>query len=301
VKVKLVFGSFLIFLSATGFGVLPILALYAYESGVSLTSLLFLRFAFAAIFFFGYLILKSQGLRITKHQFFVLFILGGILYMLQSTFYFSAVKFIPASLAALLLYLYPIFVAVLSFFVNKENLSGKLIFSISLSLVGMILVLGTPMGKISPLGVFLASGAALVYSFYIIIGDKVTSQVSPLVTSAYISLFASFSFLIGGLVMGNLNFKFQAFGWLPILGIALFSSVLAMITFFAGMKITGPTKASILSMLEPVVTILLSAMFFQDKMSMIQMIGGGIVLAGAVLVVITREKIQTFEEVKKVV
>lgn len=294
-------GCFLVFLSATGFGVLPILALYAYESGVSLTSLLFLRFVFATIFFFGYLFIKSKTWRITKHQCFILFVLGGILYTLQSIFYFSAVKFIPASLAALLLYLYPVFVALLSFIVNKEKLTGKLMVSISISLVGMILVLGSPLGEINPLGILLACGAAFVYSFYLIIGNRITSQVSSLVTSAYVTLFASFSFLIGGLLTGSLNFKFQPFGWFPILGIALFSSVIAMFTLFAGMKITGPTKASILSMLEPVVTIVFSTLFFQDKMSITQIIGGGIVLTGAVLVVLAREKIQHVEKINEVV
>lgn len=62
-----------------------------------------------------------------------------------------------------------------------------------------------------------------------------------------------------------------------------------MLTFFAGMNIIGPTKAAILSMIEPIVTFLLSMVFLHESMSSIQMIGGLIVLSGAMLVVTTKE------------
>jgi drug/metabolite transporter (DMT)-like permease len=283
-------GYFLIFLSATGFGCMPIFVIYAYENNVSLTTILFLRFAFASIFFFLYLLVKVKKWRITKHHFVSFLVLGGLLYTLQSYFYFSSVKYIPASLAALLLYLYPVFVAILSSVVNKEKVSRQLLISILISLSGIAFVLGSPTENINFTGILLAVAAAVVYSFYIIFGGRVVSQVSPVITSAFIALFASLSFLIGGLYTGTLHFAFAPMGWLSIAGIALFSSVIAMLTFFAGMNITGPTKASILSMVEPVITVGLSALMFQEKMSMLQMIGGLIVLAGAVLVVLSREK-----------
>lgn len=283
-------GYVLIILSAFGFGLIPILAIYAYDSNVSLTTLLFSRFTLTSFTFFSYLFVKKVSLKITKKQLLSFFFLGGVLYTLQSTFYFSAVKYIPASLAALLLYLYPIFVAILSFFINHEKLSKKIIFSILLSFFGILLVLGSPNGDINILGVLLATGAAVIYSIYIIISNSITQKVSPLVMSAYISLFAAISFLFGGLYSNSLSFQFDPIGWLPIIGVAIFSGILAMATFFAGMKIIGPTKASILSMIEPVVTIFFSALLLQEKMSVIQAIGGLIVLLGAILVILAREK-----------
>lgn len=287
-----VWGYLLTIISAVSFSLIPIFALYAYDNGVTTTTLLFLRFAIATIIFFAYLFMKIKKWKIARKQLLSLILLGGILYMLQSTFYFSAVKYIPASLAALLLYLNPIFVAILSFFVNKEKVTKLLIVAISLSFMGIVLVLGTPAGKINLFGVLLASGAAIVYSIYIVLGDRVTKQLPPMITVSFIALFSSVSFFIVGTTTQELNFQFGKIGWIMVICVALFSTVIAMFTFFVGMNIIGPTKASILSMVEPVSTFILSAILFQEKMTFIQMIGGIIVLVGAILVVLAREKNQ---------
>lgn len=282
----MVWGYLLIVISAIGFGVMPIFASYAYDSGVSLTTFLFLRFAFTSIIFFAYIFLKKIKININKTQLLYLILLGGILYTLQSTFYFSSIKYIPTSLAVLLLYLYPIFVAFLSFFINKEKLSIKLFLSIAISLTGMILVLGTPESDINYIGILLALGAAIIYSFYIIIGNKMALLLSPIITSAFIALFASLSLLIGGIFTNTLSFDFNTSGWIPILGTTLFSSIIAMVTFFKGMNIIGPTRASILSMVEPIVTIVFSILLFNDTMSALQFIGGIIIIIGAILVIL---------------
>jgi len=283
-------GYGLVLLSATGFAFIPIFALYAYDSGVTVTTLLFLRFALAALFFFMYVSFKKKKWKVSLSQLFYLFLLGGIFYTMQSSFYFNAVKYIPSSLAALLLYLNPIFVAVFSFFINQEALTKRTIIAIVVSFSGMLLVLGAPGGKIQPLGIVLAVGAAMIYSIYIILGNKVTAHVPPITASAYIALFAALSFFVWGIASGTLHFQFDAKGWLPIIGTSFVSSVLAMLTFFAGMNIIGPTNAAILSMLEPVITFLLSMVFLQERMSFIQMIGGLIVLSGAMLVAMGKKQ-----------
>lgn len=282
----MIWGYLLIIISAMGFGLIPIFASYAYDNNVSLTTLLFLRFTFTSIILFTYIFIKKVQISITRSQLFSLILLGGVLYTLQSTFYFTSIKYIPASLAVLLLYLYPVFVAILSFFVNKEQISIKLFISIAISLTGMILILGTPSTDINFIGVILALGAAITYSIYIIYGNKITLQVSPIISSAFIALFASVSFLIGGLSTKSLSFDFEPLGWVPILGTGLFSGTIAMLTFFKGMNIIGPTRASILSMVEPVVTIIFSIALFNDKLTGLQFIGAVIIILGAVLVIL---------------
>jgi drug/metabolite transporter (DMT)-like permease len=283
-------GYVYIILSATSFALIPVFAIYAYDGGVSTTTLLFLRFAIASIIFFGYIFLKMKNWQITKKQIVYLILLGGILYTAQSTFYFTSVKYIPASLAALLLYLHPIFVAILSFIFNKEKLSKKIIIAVTLSLTGIVLVLGSPKGNINLIGILFAIGAAVVYSIYIIIGDRVTKKVSPMITCAFITLFSACSLFIGGTFTHTISFQFGKIGWIMAVGVALFCSVIAMFTFFAGMNIIGPTKASILSMIEPVVTFILSTILFHERMSALQLVGGVIVLFGAILVVLASQK-----------
>lgn len=283
-------GVFLIFLSAFGFGLMPIFALYAYRGGVNLSTLLFLRFTIAALCFFAHLISSHTCIRVRRREMAGLFAMGTVLYAMQSTLYFSAVRYIPASLAALILYLYPVIVAFLSVVVDKESWSWKMVAPAVLSLIGIAVVLGAPLDRLDGFGVLLAFGAALVYSIYIIMGRRILVQVSPVVTSAFISAFAALSFLIYGGLTHSLVFDLPMPTWLVIAGIVIFSTVLAMATFFAGMNIVGPTRASILSTIEPVITIGFSALLLGEKLSWGQGAGAVLVIAGTVWVISQHEQ-----------
>lgn len=283
-------GIFYIFLSAVAFGVMPILAKYAYEGGVNVISLLSLRFLFAALLFFVFLKASGQKWAVQRGQLAALFVLGAVCYMAQSMLYFTAVKYIPASLVALLLYTFPVFVAVLAYLFEGEKITLSIANAIGLSLIGLLLVLGTSFQKVNVLGIGLALGAAVVYSVYIIIGNRVVRGVPPLVTSMFVAIFASMSLLVTGLFSGELSFSFSTKSWLAIAGISLISTVLAMLTFFKGLEYIGSTRASIFSMVEPLVTFIFSALLFGERFTLVQGMGGLIVLTGAALVVYAQGK-----------
>lgn len=278
-------GVIYIVLSAAGFGVMSIFAVYAYDAGASVSTLLFLRFLFAAAFFFAWLVWRKHSLRIGKRQLLALFFLGGVLYTLQSLSFFSAVQYIPTSLAALVLYTFPVFVAILSYIVDKEVLRVKTVAAMLVSLAGLGLVLGLSLEGIQPFGVMLALGAALFYSIYIVVGNRVGRGLSPYVTSGYISLFAAVSLFVVAQAEGGLSFSFGMQGWWALAGIVVFSTVVAISCFFRGLQLIGSTKASVVSTAEPVVTILFSAVLFAESLSWMQLLGGCAVLAGAVLIV----------------
>lgn len=269
---------------------MSIFAVYAYGAGVSVSTLLFLRFLFASALFFGWLALRRESVKIHRRQALSLFCLGGILYTLQSLSFFSAVQYIPTSMAALLLYTFPVFVAILSYFVDKEKLRRKTIIAMLISLVGLGMVLGTSFGGIQPLGVVLALAAALFYSVYIVTGNRVVKGLSPFATSAYISLFASLSTFLVAQKDGGIDLSFGVQGWWAISGIVVFSTVLAISTFFRGLQLIGSTKASVLSTLEPVVTFAFSALLLGESFHWLQLLGGAAVLGGAVLIVSGKEE-----------
>lgn len=283
-------GVLYVFVSAAGFGVMSIFAVYAYGAGVSVSTLLFLRFLFASALFFGWLAWRKESFRINRKQVLSLFCLGGIMYTLQSLSFFSAVQYIPTSMAALLLYTFPVFVAILSYFVDKEKLHKKTIMAMLISLVGLGMVLGLSFGGIQPLGVGLALLAALFYSVYIVTGNRVVKGLSPFVTSAYISLFASLSTFLVAQKDGGVDLSFGVQGWWALGGIVIFSTVVAISTFFRGLQLIGSTKASVLSTLEPVVTFACSALLLGESFHWLQLLGGAAVLSGAVLIVSGKEE-----------
>ena len=276
-------GSLLVTASAAGFGLMPIFARYAYSAGLTVSTLLFLRFVLAATLLFGYLAIRRQlPRRVTARQIGALLLLGAVLYALQSLFYFSAVEHISPALAVLLLYLYPAIVLLLTSALSRRRPPLAAVGAILLSLAGMALVLGRPSAALSVVGVLYALGAAVVYATYIVVGDRTSAGLPPMTTSAFIALFAGTSFLAVGTGTDELRFDFPATAWIPILGVTIVSTVVAIGAFFAGMAVIGPTRASIMSMVEPVVGIGAAWVLLGEAMTPLQVLGGVIVLAGAI-------------------
>ncbi len=283
-------GVALVFLSALGFSLLPIFAIFAYREGAGVLTLLFLRFTLAALFLFAYLGLKKQPVAVSRRQLALLFALGGVLYSAQSSLFFGSLRYIPATLTSLMLYTYPLFVALLAAVVDKERLTVKNLLAIALSMTGLVFVLGASAEAINATGVLMALGAAVVYSAYLVIGTRVVRELSPLVTTAYVASFAALSMLTAGTAGGSLNFALTPTAWLAVAGIVAFATILAMLTLFRGLELIGPTRASILSMLEPLLTFGFSALLFGDRFTALQLAGGAAVLAGAAMVVLSRAK-----------
>ena len=285
----------MVVLSAAGFAFIPIFALYAYEGGASVTTLLFIRFTLAALCFFGYIIIKEGKVQVRWATLKYLLLLGGVLYTLQSNLYFTSVKHIPASLAVLIFYAYPVFVALASAVIDKEVLTKQILLSIALSLVGLSLVMGTSFGEIKLPGVFLALGAAVAYTCYIVLGNRVLKKAPALVTSAFICLFAAMSLGGIGLATDSLSFDLSMQAWLAAVGVSLCCTVLAIFTLFRGIELIGTTRASILSMVEPLITIFFSVLLFQEQLTWLQMVGGCAVIMGALLTVLGRQPAESEE------
>jgi drug/metabolite transporter (DMT)-like permease len=89
---------------------------------------------------------------------------------------------------------------------------------------------------------------------------------------------------LAGAVNGGLNpgaLSAAGFGWLA--GIAVISTVVALGLFFAGLRLVGPTTASILSTAEPLTAVLLAFLVFGESLSSVQLAGGALVLAGVLV------------------
>ncbi|MEV4751524.1 DMT family transporter [Streptosporangium amethystogenes subsp. fukuiense] len=274
-------GVAAILISAAAFGLMPVFASFAYRTGMSVTTLLMLRFAIASALFLGWLGVRGRLGRLTGRQWATLALLGGGMYAAQSLLYFTAVQRISPALAVLLLYLYPALVSVLSAVVERTRMSWTVAGPILVSLAGLTLVVGRLDTGLDVPGLLAATGAAVAYALYIIVGSRVSASLSPSVTTAYLSMFATGSFALLGLASGGLDLGFAPAGWVWVTAVALVSTVLAIALFFVGATTLGPVRASILSMLEPVVTVLATWLLLGGTLTWQQLAGGTVVLAGA--------------------
>lgn len=279
-------GILLIAISAASFGTLAIFGRVLYADGLDTFTMLFLRFGLAALLMLVILIVRRETLPRGKILL-QLVGMGALGYVGQSFSYLTAIKYASAGLVALLLYLYPSFVFVLSMIVLREKVTWVKVAALVLALIGTALTVDPAGGQIQ--GILLAICAALIYSVYIIIGTNVMKHVSPVQSSVVI--FASAGTVYGVLMAANgVHLPATNTGWINITGIVLVATVIPVVTFLAGLERIGPTSAAMLSTLEPVVTVLLAVWIFDERLKAIVMLGGGLILAAVIL--LTRAELE---------
>ncbi len=282
-------GILYIVISAASFGTLAIFGRYAYADGLDTFTLLFLRFTFSALIMGGILVARREGLPRGK-TLALLIGMGAIGYVGQSFCYLTATQYASAGLVALLLYLYPTFVAILSVIFLKEKLTRLKVIALALATTGVALIVDPQGGQW--LGIGLAIGAAAIYSVYIIVGTGVMRKVSAIPSSTVI--FASAGLVYGALTaLNGPRWPATANGWLTVAAITIIATVIPVATFLAGLKRIGPTDASMLSTLEPVVTVVLATLLFQEKLQPVTLLGGALILAAVIL--LTRSELRPAE------
>jgi drug/metabolite transporter (DMT)-like permease len=80
-----------------------------------------------------------------------------------------------------------------------------------------------------------------------------------------------------------------------VAGIVVLATIIPVTTFLAGLKRIGPTDASLLSTLEPVVTVILAALIFGESLPLLSLLGGGLILAAVVL--LTQAELRKSKEI----
>jgi drug/metabolite transporter (DMT)-like permease len=272
-------GIVLVVVSAATFGTLAIFGRYAYADGMDTLTILFLRFSLAAILMLALLFVRREGLP-RGSVLLRLIGMGALGYVGQTFAYLTALKYASAGLVALLLYLYPIFVALLAAQVLREPITEVKRLALGLALVGTALTVGPMSGQLT--GILLAVTGAVIYSIYIIVGTDVMRHVSAVQSSAVI--FAAAALSAGLLMMVNgPHLPATGEGWAAIISIVVIATLIPVAAFLVGLRRIGPTNAAMLSTLEPVVTVLLAYWWLNEMLTPVALIGGGLILIAVLL------------------
>jgi drug/metabolite transporter (DMT)-like permease len=268
--------------SGAAFGAMAVFGKLAYAEGATVGTLLALRFLFAAALFW----LGGAGRRMPPARDIAIGLgLGAGGYALQAGCYFAALERIDASLLALLVYTFPALVAVGALLLGRERLSRRRGASLVVASGGLTLVVAGGIGALDPLGAGLGLAAAVLYATYILVSDTLT--IPPLPLAALVCTGAALALTAGAVLLGEFRpAELSAAGWGWIACLAAVSTVGAIALFFAGLRRVGPTSASVLSTVEPLVTVLLAFAVFGESLGALQLAGGALVL-GAVLMVQT--------------
>lgn len=285
-------GAVLTVISATGFGLMAVFAKFAYREDINILTLLSMRFLIAALIMWIVIYASKRNPWIGLKRILAIMAVGGIGYGLESTFLFGAFRLIPASIASILLYTYPVIVTILAAWIFKERFTLRKMQSLGLSTVGLTMVVGIAWEGLNLTGVLCGLGASVAYSLYLISGNKLLSENEPLVMTTYVVTAAALIFNAVGWATGSITLPDSTLGRLSIAGIAVFSTAIAILTLFQGMKFIGPSRVSIISTIEPVVTVGAACLLLAEQLSLIQIAGGVLVIFAVILLQTEKESVK---------
>lgn len=281
-------GTGMVLGSATAFGTLAIFAKLGYASGLGTEQTLAFRFLLAAIGMIVLALLLGQNpLRLRRGQLLTLFGLGAIVYTGQSLTYFIALRSLEASLVVLIAYIYPSLVVIAGWLFLRRAVSAWHAVALAMSFAGVALLVGGAEFHLSwalewPL--LLAIASPTIYTGYILIGERVMTSVPAVAASAVIMTGAALAFCLLAELNHELALPRNAGGWAVGVGIALFPTMIAISLFLAGLPRIGAARAALLSTWEPVVTVFLAVIVLGDRLSLVQVAGGILVIVAVIVV-----------------
>lgn len=289
-------GILQIGLSGFSFGFLGLFGKLAFANDLSIGELLTYRFAAATfIMAFGLACLSPRRLQISRRDLLICAGLGLFGYAVFSTFYFAAIRGVSIAMASLLLYTYPVLVAIGARFAFKERLSRAQLIALPVAVFGLVILLANGDLHAKPLAVLSGLASAACYAGYILVSSKFQKTIDPLTSAFYVMLFATL-----GLAMFHHPDVTKLAHATPtqaatILGIAVICTVTPLVLFLSGLQKLGNTEASLLSTIEPVTAAFLGAIVLREPLELHTALGGALVLAALAIIVTQRKPAEALE------
>lgn len=274
--------------AGVSYGTNPLFAKPLLQSGVPVLVMLFFRYGISAALLSLLMLLKKERFSVRKNEFGLLVLLGA-LFAGSSLFLFASYEFIPSGLATTLVYLYPVFVALIMVLLRFYP-SWQTWLSIVATLGGIIMLSSPSRGaEIKPLGIVLAIMSALSYASYLVIVNRSSriKQVSEHTLTLYALvvgtfLFAALRLAQGGSITEGVD---SVADWANLLGLAIVPTMISMLTLAVSSRFIGPTKTSILGVFEPLTAILIGTLMFGEPMTWKMGIGVAICIAAVVFMI----------------
>lgn len=276
-------------LAGASYGANPLFGKALIESGVPIMVMLFFRYGIAAAILALWMLARKESFRAGRREIGLLILLG-LLFAGSSITLFCSYGYIPSGLATTLVYLYPVFVALIMVFLRFYP-SWQTWLSI-LATFGGILLLSAPSAgvQIRVPGILLAIGSALCYSFYLVIVNRSkrirnisehTLTLYSLVTGAF--LFVMIRTVEGGSMLEGID---TAADWGNLIGLAIVPTMISMLTLAMSTRYIGPTKTAVLGVFEPLTAILIGTLLFSEPLTERMVAGIAICVAAVVFMIL---------------
>ncbi|MCC9173965.1 EamA family transporter [Arthrobacter sp. zg-Y179] len=209
-------------------------------------------------------------------------------------FYFNAVERLSVGVALLLEFLAPVLMVLWIWAATRRRPGIRTVLGAVAAVAGLVLVLDLGGStRIDPVGVLWGLAAAVCLAIYFFMTAKQNDSLPPLVL-------ATGGMFVGGATMAALGFTgilsldfsttdvdlagWQTAWWVPLIGLVLFSTVLAYVTGIIAARSLGSRVASFVSLTEVLFAVLWAWLLLSELPRPVQLAGGCLIVAGVVLV-----------------
>jgi drug/metabolite transporter (DMT)-like permease len=273
-------GIILCLLTGLFFGLSIILAKLAYEYGMTPTTFAAAR-AFSSVVVCIGMALATKSLWKLPKSARSEIIPVTVLFLMIAFGYPAAMKYVPASIASLTFYLFPLIVLAIGS-IRERQFPGIRRMSIYLAaFVGLGVVLAPALDELNWLGILCGVIAAFGAALFMVKVPKIMSETNGMVVNVYANSLNVIVLLGAALVFGEFMFPTETMGWLIIALAGLLYGIGTVLVVFA-VKRTEPALASIFFNLEPLVVAILAAILFAEFLSPVQYFGMIIVVVALI-------------------
>jgi drug/metabolite transporter (DMT)-like permease len=213
---------------------------------------------------------------------------------------FTGFEYASIALVLICFYSYPVIVALAATRIYHEPLTSLRIAALGLATVGLVLVVLAPMlgesqADVDAFGLLLGLGAAVAQAIHALIAGRGYSSLPAPQAAVALSVIQAVGFLGIAVLGGAATLLVEPFelegAWTWIVLGATIGLAIPTAAVLAGYRRLGPTRASIMMLLEPVVAVLLAAILLAERPAFVQLVGGALVLAGSLLAQVHRQPV----------
>ena len=278
-------GFALVILSAVVFGALPVVVRGVNACGSNSIMTSFLRFLLSLLPLYLAARGKKADLRITKSEALKILLIAVCGFGGTSVLLFLSYNYIPSGMATTVHFVYPVFVILGSILFLKQKISPMKMLCVALCFGGILMFYGGGgEGAVQPIGLFFAFASGVTYSFYIVYLDwSGLSKMNPTKMIFYMNTFSAL--MVGSLAVatGSFTLDITLKGWILALILAICVSFFAVRSFQMGVRIIGPQNAAILSTFEPITSLIVGILVYQEVLTLPGVIGCVLILSSVVI------------------
>lgn len=228
------------------------------------------------------LIVNPKLFKINPRDLWMFFGTGIFSFLFFNVCYMSSISENSLSVACILLYTAPIWVASLSIPLFKEKMTSQKTIAFVLAFGGCIMICCSNTLKLTKIGLVFGLCSGLGYALYSIFGKYAAAKYNSLTITFYTFLFGSLGALplcdVPNLLPLVSNFK----GALLSVGVAMVCTVLPYLLYTYGLSKTGASKASVIAVFEPAVASTVGVLFFDESLGVLGFGGLILVMAGLI-------------------